>query len=242
MTKSICAVICLITCTASSVRAEERDLAASANAHLENGIALYRRGALDEAIVELNAAYAISPTPTLLFDLAQAYRKKGELALALDAYRGYLAARPEAPDAPTVRAHIATLEGQLLRGQPSPAPRPIPPSSEGSVDRDRPHRRRVIAAVATSGALGVTMLAVAGALLARSAADATTLAGAPPGSAFDDHQRAVYAEGRATNSAAIGLFVVGGATLAGALTALIVERKSLRAHPRVAFREGRWVF
>jgi tetratricopeptide (TPR) repeat protein len=234
------AAFVVVACTAAPLRAEESDAPWSAHARLENGIALYRRGAIDDAIVEFTAAYAISPTPAILFDLGQAYRKKGELAMAITAYRGYLDARPLAPDAPSVRAQVALLEEQLRRDTPPPPPRPavtLPARSD-----DHSLRRRAIAAVAATSAVGAIAVGIGGALFARGEANASALTSVTPGSAFDESHRALYDDGRASNNAAIGMFVVGGAAIAGAVTTAILERKTLRPRPRVAFRDGRWVF
>jgi tetratricopeptide (TPR) repeat protein len=63
-----------------------------ARSHYERGAIAYNLGDYDEAIAEFKAAYQLSPAPLLLFNLGQAYERKGagSCGAALRAYRSYL--------------------------------------------------------------------------------------------------------------------------------------------------------
>jgi tetratricopeptide (TPR) repeat protein len=84
----------------------------AAAAHFERGQTLYNLGKLDEAIVELEAAYQLDPDPVYLFNLAQAHRLRGNLPRAIFYYRRYLALSPDAPNRAEVTDRIAALEAE----------------------------------------------------------------------------------------------------------------------------------
>src|SRR5688500_18742243 len=79
----------------------------------EKGAQLYRSGQYEEAIAAFRQAYALQPHPALLFNIAQAQEKLGELEGALESDRGYLDGAPEAKDRAAVKAAIANLEERL---------------------------------------------------------------------------------------------------------------------------------
>lgn len=108
------------------------DTRKQARTHFRAGTVFYEAGNYDRAIEEYLAAYKLLPLPDLLFNLAQAYRLKGELREAIDYYRRYLAVRPN--DAPAVEARqtLRTLEEAVAKLPPPkvdapPAPEPAPP-------------------------------------------------------------------------------------------------------------------
>lgn len=80
-----------------------------AKARFKQGEAYLDQKLYDQAIVEFEAAYALSPLPILLFNIAQALRLKGENDKALDTYLKFLAVNPEGPVADLARNHVAYL-------------------------------------------------------------------------------------------------------------------------------------
>jgi hypothetical protein len=85
----------------------------------------------DEAINEFLAAHAIDPDPKLLFNIGQAYRRKGDLANAIVWFRRYLEADPTGPGSRAARSLIDKLESavtasQSANTQPANAPNPVP--------------------------------------------------------------------------------------------------------------------
>jgi tetratricopeptide (TPR) repeat protein len=81
-----------------------------ARAHYEKGQRHYNLGEFDQAIAEYKEAYALTSAPALLFNVAQAYRLKGDHQQALFFYRTYLREDPEAENAADVDALIADEE------------------------------------------------------------------------------------------------------------------------------------
>ena len=60
----------------------------------ERAVALYNSSQYDKAIEEFQAVYEMKPAPILLFNLAQAHRKAGHKAQALDLYDRFLRENP----------------------------------------------------------------------------------------------------------------------------------------------------
>lgn len=74
------------------------------------GEAQYQAGDFPAAAASFEEAYARERDPSILFNLAQAYRFGKECAKAADAYRRFLAAVSDAPNAPQIRDYIAEQE------------------------------------------------------------------------------------------------------------------------------------
>ncbi len=246
MRPTLAALVAILACSAPAWSSPE-PTETVAQRRCERGIALYRRGELAAAIVEFEAAYALAPTPALLFDIAQARRRLGDPARALVAYRAYLEQAGPAPDRTVAEAHARALAAQLRRPAPLfAAERPLeidPVGASASTSRDRPplRRRAFIGVLAATGASGLLTLGVAGALTARANGDAEALATSPPGTPWSGIYRDRYDDGRASQNAAIGLYVVGGAVLAGTALAAIVGRRWLKEPHRLAQRVE-WTF
>jgi tetratricopeptide (TPR) repeat protein len=77
--------------------AEAKAASGDPKAHYERAVSLYNSGQYDKAIEEFQAVYELRPAPILLFNLAQAHRKAGHQAQALDLYERFLRENP-APD------------------------------------------------------------------------------------------------------------------------------------------------
>src|SRR5437867_1070206 len=83
--------------------------AEQAKAEYESGMRAYDRGDFERAIEAFARAYELDPAPMLLFNLAQAHRKKGDSERALSLYRRYLEADPRSEHRARVEAHILAL-------------------------------------------------------------------------------------------------------------------------------------
>jgi len=66
--------------------------------------AVLRPWPVDEAIAEYREAYRLRSDPAFLFNIAQSYRRKGDLQPALDLYKNYLIENPTTPSAPTSKS------------------------------------------------------------------------------------------------------------------------------------------
>src|SRR5262249_37057983 len=79
------------------------------------GSAAYDLGNYDEAIERFSEAYKAYPDSRILFNLAQAYRKKHEHERPLDISRTYLRNQPEASNKKAVEELIAELEAVIAK-------------------------------------------------------------------------------------------------------------------------------
>jgi tetratricopeptide (TPR) repeat protein len=82
----------------------------AAKAHFEQGRAYYDAGAYDDAAREYQQAYALTPAPELLFNVAQAFRLKGDKPRAIEAYQRYLEKVTEGDLADEARDHVVKLK------------------------------------------------------------------------------------------------------------------------------------
>jgi hypothetical protein len=109
-----------------------------ARQHYRKATQFYDIGRWDEAIAEYEKAYALHEDPSLLFNMAQTCRRKGDLKRALDLYKNYLVKEPESPLRGEVEDRIRTLKAQVEQGEQSneaqkpvavapPALVPVPP-------------------------------------------------------------------------------------------------------------------
>jgi tetratricopeptide (TPR) repeat protein len=118
------AVAALILAALAGVRpAAAQDPPDDVEALYAEGVRQYNVGEYDAAIGAFKRAYMISNAPSLLYNIAQAYRKKGPSGCesALEFYRSYLRERPAAPDRATIEATMDELT-------PCPAARAVAPA------------------------------------------------------------------------------------------------------------------
>jgi tetratricopeptide (TPR) repeat protein len=95
-----------------------------ARQHYEIGTQQYDLGHWDDAIREFEKAYELRPDPSFLYNLAQAYRRKGDARRALDLYKNYLAKVPKAPQRPEIEGRINSLQKQIEEAAPAQPARP----------------------------------------------------------------------------------------------------------------------
>jgi tetratricopeptide (TPR) repeat protein len=86
----------------------------------------FARGEYVEAKALLEAAYAASSSPALLFALGQVSFNLGELRTAITYYERFLATNPEPDQAALAQQAIGAARGRLA-APPPPPPRPEPP-------------------------------------------------------------------------------------------------------------------
>ncbi len=98
------------------------------------GQAAYTAGRFAEALGYFERAYELTREPDLLYNIATVHDRLRHDAQALDAYRRYLEARPDAEDRANIEARVRVLEEAVARetaapapeAQPEPAPEPEP--------------------------------------------------------------------------------------------------------------------
>jgi tetratricopeptide (TPR) repeat protein len=217
------------------------DRIAKARALSDEGLFYFKLGEWDHAIELFQASYAVVARAELLFDIAQAHRKRGRCDAALDMYRRYLAAQPDARNRQSVLDRITEME-QCLRvpAASSPLAPPLPPATPPAAPPPAAPPPR--AAVGTSGltlALAATPARAAPGAPWRTAGWTMGAAGALAlvaggysslrarrdnseinnlfvnGGAWTAHDNDVVADGRRFQTLS-GVFYVGGAVAVGA--------------------------
>jgi tetratricopeptide (TPR) repeat protein len=237
---------------------------AATDARVREARALYERGVrhfhlaeYDAAIDLFKAAYRTSEAPGFLYNIALAYRMKGDCAQALHFYRMYLRLEPAAPNRPEVEARIeeqrrCALAAAQAASRPAPATQPAAPTARaglgaapdgrpavaaGRVDPARPSpppprgRLKRGFGLATAGA-GVVLVAVAAAYGAKAHGAADTINGLfRDGGQWDAHYRSVEADGRRASDLALGLSIAGGVALLGGATLYYLGWRERRWRP-----------
>ena len=106
---------------ASVVHAGDAQDQKTAKQLYEQGLRDFQAGDYDKAIEAFDAAMDIAPSPALHYNIAQAYRLKGDCAKALPAYRAFLREDPKAPNRKKVLVRIAEMQRCQNRGAPDSA-------------------------------------------------------------------------------------------------------------------------
>jgi tetratricopeptide (TPR) repeat protein len=97
-------------------------------ARFASGSAAFEAGRYADAHEDFARAHRLTHNPVLLYNVGLAADRMGDHArAAVDAYRAYLEARPQAENREEVRQRIAELEAQLT--PPAPPPVPVPAST-----------------------------------------------------------------------------------------------------------------
>jgi tetratricopeptide (TPR) repeat protein len=132
----------------------------------------YRQGKYDEAIASFKKAYELSGAAGYLFNIAQAYRVKGDCAAASRYYTQYLVLAPVTPHRRTVEGLLRETEACSQTQPPAPQAENGPPKSigsapalAGSIDaqpRGQPSARRTLGWISLG--VGVASLAAASAM------------------------------------------------------------------------------
>lgn len=185
---------------------------------------LYREGRYEEAIEILEALVEAYPEPILRFNLGRAYESAGLLDPAIEAYRQYLQAAPDAPDRASVEARVERLEARIpSEVEPEPAPVPVAVQTPADATPSVPPRLSPVPWI-IAGAGGAVLIAggvLGGLSLARAseAEDSGT-----------NQVRAVDAqdEARTFGRVSTGALIVGGALLVAGVTWGIVATRRQR--------------
>jgi len=84
-----------------------------ARAHYATGIAYYDRAQYRLAAREFEEAYRLAPRPPLLYDIARACQKLGDLGRAVEFYEAYLVAAPSALETELINSSLATMRPRV---------------------------------------------------------------------------------------------------------------------------------
>ena len=103
-----------------------------ARQHFQKGRQLFDVGRWDDAAAEFEQAYAIRSDPIFLYNMAQAYRRKGDAKRALDLYKNYLIKAPKSPQREEVEERILALQKQIDEADHAVKPPTQNPSTPGA--------------------------------------------------------------------------------------------------------------
>jgi Tetratricopeptide repeat len=216
-----------------------------ARIHLKAAIAYYDEARYEDAVREMEAAYALRPLPDLQYNLAQCYERLGRYAEAANAYEKYLAANKGAPDRKLVDTRIANLrERAAAVAAGGQAPAPLPPPKEKVVfktivvykEAPPPPGRGVRIAAYGLGvlALGALGSGVAFAVLAKENADTVSKGGSttmPP--TFDGSPRDAQKAGQADVIVSGVSFGVAALCAGGAIGLYVLGNKIDKEAPKL---------
>lgn len=132
-------------------RVEADEIAPKARAFAERGRLLHASGNYAAAIDAFKEAYVISPSPGLLFNLAQSYRLMGDCEGASMMYHRYLASDPPDEGKAIAEANLALVErcvSDHIPLPPAPPPKPEAVAAAAKVtpapqDDDEPGHSRL---------------------------------------------------------------------------------------------------
>ncbi|HZS37763.1 MAG TPA: hypothetical protein VFF06_13090 [Polyangia bacterium] len=114
----LCALVMLLLALAGArAVAAEPAISPEAKRHVDLGMQHYEAGRYQDAIGEFELAYRLSQRAALLYNIARAEAKLGHDDAAIAFLRRYLEERPDAPDAPAVRAEIEARESAIASGK-----------------------------------------------------------------------------------------------------------------------------
>ena len=118
-----------------------------AQEHYQAGHDLYQAGDYQGAIREFETANRLAPSPVLDYNIGLARERLGQLEQAVQHYRAYITAMPNAPNRAAVDAKIQTLEQELAA---KGASAPVSPESDTGIGGRRPDPSAGTAGVTTS--------------------------------------------------------------------------------------------
>ena len=99
-----------------------------ARQHFLKGQQLFDVGRWDDAAEEFEKAYATRSDPIFIYNMAQAYRRKGDAKRALDLYKNYLIKAPKSPQRVEVEERIRALQKQIEEAEYAVKPVAQPPT------------------------------------------------------------------------------------------------------------------
>jgi tetratricopeptide (TPR) repeat protein len=184
------------------------ELEARARALYDQGMRHYNLSEYDTAIDAFKQGYKLSGNAGFLYNIAQAYRMKGDCAQAVTFYRNYLRADPQAENRAAVEERIASLATCAPEPAPvRPAPAPPAPRSRAATAL----RVTGIVAVGVGLALGGT-----GVYFGLDARDASDQIGRlyRTGGTWDQAARDTEARGQRSQTLMLALGIAGGAAVA----------------------------
>ncbi len=130
--RSLLLVVMLLS-SASVARGDSAGHSArEARAHLAAADRAFKKARYDEALAQVQAAYAIDPRPEFLIVFAQIYRAMGQPRRAVEACELYLSTAPDGARAAEARALAKAAADEVTAAKPAEAtaaaPAPVAPT------------------------------------------------------------------------------------------------------------------
>jgi len=185
------------------------------------GTRAYENGDFEVALARFRRAYELTESPDLLYNIATVSDRLRRDAEALEAYRGYLKARPQSPDREHVEGRIEALQAALdalarAEVEAEIEARRAALEAAAKVKAERPLTQYVgpgpgpwitIGAGSATVAVGVVFVGLG-------QRDQNQVSSAPPGSSFNEVEQAADRGPRRTKTG-IALMSIGGAAVIG---------------------------
>jgi hypothetical protein len=212
----VAATVVLALVLARSAAAQPADPKDEAQALYKEGAKQYDLHEYATAIDDFKRAYALFAEPTILFDIAQAYRMLHDCDNATTFYRDYVRAKPDGDDRDTAikRAdETAACAAEQRRQREQAAPRPAPVGTVMVMTTPPRNRGLKLAGIVTA-AVGAA-IAGAGIYFSLDAADkARQLEQACMVSCVAGDVTTIDQAGQTSQDRALALYIIGGSALA----------------------------
>lgn len=192
---------------------------------VDEATALYERADLAGALEKLEAAYARSKRPDILFGIGRIHVDRGDCTKAIDVYRRFLESKPGPRSTQIATEKIAECQAILGRSTPpaSPPRSNVPASMPRTRTVEHPWYTDVVGdvlLVAGVGALGTSAYFANG---ARADIDRAS-AGAPSGISLEEYTRLTDRADNRRRNAWIAASVGGALVLGGVLKLALSDR------------------
>jgi tetratricopeptide (TPR) repeat protein len=106
-------VLCAVAGWARPPSKDAKDTTSRARALTLEAKSAFNEGRFTQAAELLEQAYALEPSPSLLYNRARALQQAGDKRRAIEAWERYLASQPNASDEGAIRSSIQQLQGEL---------------------------------------------------------------------------------------------------------------------------------
>jgi tetratricopeptide (TPR) repeat protein len=126
-------VAVLVLC-ATAARADQASLR-KARQHAQRAKVHYELGEYQQAAQEYATVYRIKPVPALLYNIAQSWRRAGQLEKARELYQAYLRQSPDPKMRGVVEAAIREIAGSIAAKENARASHPPLELAKASPDR-----------------------------------------------------------------------------------------------------------
>ena len=123
-----CVFALALLAAGSAARAQDSDTD-KARQHYQKAQKAFDLGRWDDAIAEYEAAYSFRADPVFLYNMAQAYRRKGDAKHALDLYKNFLIKSPDSPQRPDIEERIRQLQKQIEKEDHAKPTETAPPAA-----------------------------------------------------------------------------------------------------------------